>query len=158
MANFLHWSVYYAASKVLVPTSIKTTDGVRIIVDPMEVVGIDNTAELKHTILTTFAKGNPIVPHPSQEEMSKPTVFYKKLGFKSYKMFNSTAILWTIDSTDDQYEIIFHKVPEDGRGFVSDLSKTITFPISTPVETVVDKLIEIIQETHREQIAAAAAK
>ena len=152
MTNFLHWSVYYADSKVLVPTSVKTTDGVRRIVDPMEVVGVDNAAELKRVILTTIAKGNPIVSHPSQEEMSKPITFQKKLGFKNYKAFNQRAILWSLDFDDNIYEIIFSNVSKDGRGYDRDMSKTITFPQGTTVEIVIEKLIEIIQQAHHQKI------
>ncbi len=152
MANFLRWSIFYANSRVLIPTSEKTTAGVRRIIDPMQVVNVEHTDDLKRAILVTIAKGNPIVPHPSQDEMSKPVDFHKKLGFKSYKAFNHTAILWSMDLDDGIYEIGFTKIAQDGRGYDSDTSKTITFPSGTPVETVVDKLIEIIQETHRQKM------
>jgi len=149
MTNFQYWPIFYANSMVLIPTSVKTTAGVRRSIDPMQVVNVENTLELKRAILATIAKGNPIVPHPSQEEMSKPTNIHKKLGFKSYKAFNHTAIAWNLDLDDGIYEIEFTKMTEDSRGHESDTSKTITFPSGTPVETVVDRLIEIIQETHK---------
>ena len=152
MVNFLHWSVYYADSKVLIPTSVKTTDGVRRIVEPMEVVDVDDIAELKRAILATIAKGNPIVPHPSQEEMSKVGILHKKLGFRSYKTFNQKATTWHIGLSDGMYSIEFSKIAADGRGFDPDPIKEITFPTGTPIESVVDKLIEIIQETHRQKL------
>lgn len=153
------WSVYYANGKVLVPTRVETTVGVGMEIDPVDVIYVGNTAELNRAILTTIAKGNPIVPHPSQEEMSKPITFFKKLGFKSYKALNHEAITWDIRYKDDVYQIEFwQRDTKNGRGYVPDLSETITFPSNTPVESVVDKLIEIIQETHREKIAEATAK
>ena len=146
-----YWSIYYAKDLVLVPTSVKSSVGVRMTVDPMEIVHVNSRAELRHAISSIIAKGNPIVSHPSQEEMSKITI-HKKLGFNSYKEFNHTAILWAIGLMNNVYEIEFWKVPENGRGYVSDPTKTINFPAGTTTETVVDKLIDIIQETHRQKM------
>jgi len=152
MANHQYWSVFYANSKVLIPTQVETTAGVGSLEDPMEVIDVDHTDDLKRVILTTIAKGNPIVPHPSQEEMSKPINIHKKLGFKSYKAFNRNAQSLDIHYFDNIYNIFFNIVPKNGRGYNRDTSKTITFPSGTPVESVVDKLIEIIQETHRQKM------
>ncbi len=146
------WSIYYAKNHVLIPTIVETFAGVNRLVDPMDVVDVNNQTELKHSILATIDKGNPLVPHPSREEMNEPITLHKKLGFKSYKAFNHNALTWAIISIDGIYEIKFSQVPESGRGYVPDPSKTITFPSGTPIETVVDKLIEIIQETHRQKM------
>lgn len=144
-----YWSVYYANAKVLIPTEVKTTAGVFRHEDPMEVIDVDNTVELKRAILATIAKGNPIVPHPSQEKASKINI-HKKLGFKSYKMFNHSAILREIKLSDGRFSIQFWEVAKDGRGYDPDREKEIIFSVGTPVETVVNKLIEIIQQAHRE--------
>lgn len=142
------WSVYYAKNKVLVPTSVVTTAGVGMEVDPMEIVDIDNSIEIRPALLTALSKGNAIVQHPGQDEMSKVTI-HKKLGFKNFKAFNLEAKLWSILKKNEIYSIDFYKISDDGRGYNSLPDKRINFSINTPVETVVDKLIEIIQEAHK---------
>jgi hypothetical protein len=145
------WSIYSAKNKVLVPTSVETTAGVGMEVEPMEVVDIDDTDALKRALLDVITKGNPIVPHPSQDEMSKVTI-HKKLGFKSYKAFNHEANAWGVVRNDRIYSIDFYKISDDGRGYNSLPNKRMNFSIDTPVEIVVDKLIEIIQQAHHQKI------
>ena len=145
------WSTYYAKNKVLIPTNVVTIVGVGMEVEPMEIVDIDNRVGIKHALLTVIAKGNPVVPHPSQKEMSRPTDIHKKLGFKSYKAFNFEAKLWDILRKNGVYSIDFYKISDDGRGYNSLPDKRINFPINTPVESVVDKLIEIITQTYQEK-------
>jgi hypothetical protein len=123
-------------------------------VDPMLIIDVSRTEELKQAILVTIAKGNPIIPHPSQEEMSKPVTIHKKLGFKTYKAFNHEAKTWGIVLKDGIYGIDFYKISDDGRGFNSIPSQKVTFPTGNSVETVVDRLIAIIQETHRQQFTS----
>lgn len=141
------WSVYYAKNKVLIPTNVVTTAGVGKEVEPMEVIDVENISEFKRAFLAVIAKGNPIVPHPSQDEMSKITI-HKKLGFKSYKAFNHEAKVWSITQKDSSYSIDFYKISDDGRGYNSILDKRMVFSTNTSIETIVDKLIEIIQQTH----------
>ena len=77
---------------------------------------------------------------------------HKKLGFKSYKAFNQEAKTWGIVRNDRIYSIDFYKISSDGRGYNSLPDKRMNFTIDTPVETVVDKLIEIIQQAHHQKI------
>ena len=143
-----YWSAYYANSMILIPTSARTTIGVIIHIDPMVVIDINFIEKMRDAFLQIIEKGNPIISHPSQEELSKVPVFYKKLGFKSHKAFKNQSVAYEIKSINDVYSIeLWKAVFSDGSRH--DEHKTTTFPSGTPVETVVDRLIEIIQETHK---------
>lgn len=154
---YQYWLVFYANSSVLIPTQAKTTDGVGKVIEPMAVVDVQNTHGLRQVMLQVIGKGNPVIPHPSQEEMSKVGILHRKLGFKSHKTFNQKATIWHIGLGDGIYSIEFSKIATNGRGFDPDPTKEIIFPAGTPVDSVVDKLIEIIQKTHHEKLAETAA-
>lgn len=152
-----YWVVYYANAKVLVPVQAKTVAGIWRMIDPMKVIDVDKNSVLKRAIIDVIEKGNPIIPDQNRYEMLKIT-FHKRLGFKSYKAFHHGALLWEIKLNDKTFQLGFCGTESEGRGLESNQSERITFSSGTPVESVVDKLIEIIQETHREKIAEATAK
>ena len=149
--NYQSWSCYLVDGKVLIPTKGKTTEGLGIHIEPMTVVSILEQEVLKKALLETIARGNPVHSFKEVESQLKIGI-HKKVGMKSYKVFNHVAILWGIEKKDDIYSIDFSKIAIDGRGFTPDTSKPdIVFPPNTPVEKVVDRFINIITQTYQEK-------
>ncbi len=147
----LFWSFYYSHGKILVPSFNKTTAGVYMVVEPITVVDIGDRRSLKEAIVMSIERGNPIIPHPNREEMSKPNHFFKRLGFKTHKSFFNTASRWDVWLSDGIFGIQSWKDP-DGTNYRSpDTSKKITLPPNTTVESVVDKLFQMIDDEHKRQ-------
>lgn len=149
--RFLRWSVYFANGKVLVPTYAVTTVGVGAHIDPMEVVDVEDSESLFRAILSVITKGNPVIPHPSRDELSRLGKFYKKLGFGSNRAFCRSALLIDMQLAETGYSLQFWKPAIDNRGFDPDPSREIVFPAGTPIEPVIERLIKILQEAHRQE-------
>lgn len=145
-----YWDVYLVGEKVLVPTQGRTVNGLGLSIDPMVVVSILEPDVLRRTILDTIARGNPTVQDPGP---SFKTDMHKKVGMRSYKAFERASVSWDITKKGGIYSICFWKFGiEHGKGFTPDTSKPDNvFPPNTPVETVVDRLIEIIMQTYQEK-------
>ena len=126
------------------PVLAKTVAGFYQGIDPVAVIPVSQTAELRRAIAETIAQGNPVIPTPSPKEIPLPSVL-KYAGVKTWKAFERDALSWKITENNGIYQIVGQR---DGRygGTVDDPDQTITFPSGTPIDDVIDRMIAILQQ------------
>jgi hypothetical protein len=118
---------------------------------PFESVPVERSQELRQAILTTIERGNPSI---SLERVSalrdnKDNPRLKAMGVKSWHVLDrGTTGLWSITDRNGTYEIRVNQ-PMKPRGWHEDKTKRVDFPVGTPIDEVITRLIAMIQECAR---------
>lgn len=133
---------YLRQGVVYIPTEAKTDAGFYIAADPVAVVPASDRAGLRGALLETIARGNPRVPTPSYKSHTPILPKYAKV--KNWAAFERGTLTWLVDERDGRWHIIGER-RKPRVGWVEDPEQTVVVPPGTPVEDVVDRLIEILQ-------------
>jgi hypothetical protein len=125
------------------PTMGKMEEGFYRGVEPVAVVQMSNTSEVRSALQTMFSRGNPIVPMLRRSEIPPP-VLLKYAGVKRWSEFERGMKFWNIKDRDGVFQILVEaKQPE---GFwKADPKQTITLPPGTSVGEMIDRMIGILQ-------------
>ena len=91
-------------------------------VEPVAVVPVKNIEALRQALKATIARGNPTVPQPQRRDDWPPP---------------NDGVFLIAGNTRGLY------------GWVEDPEQTITFPPGTSVDSVIDRMIAILQEAAR---------
>ena len=145
----MFYACYLKKGSVLIPTLAKVRGGPHWTVEPVVVVRVTDTDALRDALREAIARGNPIIPKiPSREARSVPAAL-KRAGFKSTLAFKRDSLGWWLTEDGGVYTIegLMEKEGYHG-GKVTDPDQTETFPPGTSVETVIDRMIAILQSAH----------
>ncbi len=129
---------------VYVPTVTKLETGAYMDREPVALVPVANTDGLRHAILEVIAKGNIVVPNPTKGNWPPP-VLLKYSGAKSWSAFARGTSTWSIKEKDGDYRIVAYRTHRKGY-WEEDPDQKIEFEPGTPVESVVERMIAILQD------------
>jgi hypothetical protein len=138
----LHYC-YLRKGVVYVPTVAKTVAGFYLGVDPVAVVPVSHTADLRRALQETIARGNPRVLTPTRRNFPPP-VTLKYAGVKTLAAFERGTLTWDMEKNGKVYQIkIGRKHPEGG--WEEDPDQIITLPPGSGVDEVCDRMVAILQ-------------
>lgn len=129
---------------VYMPTMGKMGKGFYRGVEPVAVVPASNTDALHHALEATIARGNPAVSQPQRRQDWPPPVVLKYAGVKSWSAFERGLQVWDINESDGIFQIAGNI--RSPHGWVEDPDQTVNFRPGTPVDTVIDRMIAILQD------------
>lgn len=139
--------IYLRKGAVYIPTLGKMGKGFYRGVEPVAVVSTSNTEALRQALAATIARGNPDVPTLLRREWPPP-VLLKYAGVKSWSAFERGMLLWNIVEKDGIYQIAGNTKQPNGM-WKEDPEQTIKFQAGTSADSVVDRMIAILQEAAR---------
>jgi hypothetical protein len=129
---------------IYIPTLVKTEWGVYMDTDPVSIVNLE-VEDLTVIIKNMLEKGNPIIPHPSREEISrKPQPLLKAAKVSSWKKFAEGGGTYTLTQQKEGFILDFYKKDETGR-FITDVSKTQQFSNETNLQQIVQVILDDIK-------------
>jgi hypothetical protein len=147
MLSSLNFHLYLREGALFVPTTGKVDVGLYRDIEPVGVVDISNTEGVREILRATISRGNPATPHFSRGNYPQPVVL-KYAGVKTWSAFARDARSWSIQHEDCGYQFVGHGKHPKGY-WVEDPEQTIKFPPQTAVDTVIDRVIAILQESAR---------
>lgn len=139
------YKCYLRDGAVYVPT-VGRRGGAYTDIDPVTVVSVTNADGVRRALLDAIAKKNPAVP--LQKGKWPPPVVLKHAGVKTWAAFDRNSSSWNIKENDGNYRIGSYRKHPDGYR-VEDHEQEIEFQTGTTIETVVDRMIAILQEAAR---------
>ncbi len=113
-------------------------------IEPVEVVPVADSAGLRRAFLDVMARKNAAVPLIKGKW--PPPVVLKYAGVKTWSAFAKDALTWKIQDNDGVYQIAGYQERPDGY-WVEDQDQKTEFPPGTTVDTVIDRMIAILQDT-----------
>lgn len=135
--------IYLRNGIVYLPTIGKMDKGFYRGVEPVAVVPASNTEALRCALAETIARGNPKVPMLRRSEWGPP-ILLKHAGVKSWSAFEHGMSLWDIKEDALGFRIESNSKHPNGM-WQEDPERTIKFAPETSVDSVVERMIAIIQ-------------
>lgn len=136
---------YLRKGIVFLPVMKKTEAGFYICVDPVSMINVTSTTELRRAIGIALARPIPIVSTPPRD--AKLNNILEVTGLRSLSAFDRSAVCWAIKEHQGIWKIAIQRSHKEGGG--DDKSQLITFPPGTSVDEVSDRLFQVIQEKAR---------
>jgi hypothetical protein len=133
---------------VYMPTMGKMAGGFYRGVEPVEVVPARNTEALRQALKATITRGNPAVSQPQRRDDWPPPVLLKYAGVRSWSSFERGMQLWDLKQKDGVFQIAGNTKRPDGM-WLEDPEQIITFPSGASVDSVIDRMIAILQDAAR---------
>lgn len=129
---------------VYLPTMGKMGKGFYRGVEPVAVVPAKNTEALREALKATIARGNPAVSQPQRRQDWPPPVILKYARVNSWSEYERGRQVWDINESESIFQIAGNI--RGPNGWVEDRKQTINFPPGTSVDSVIDRMIAILQE------------
>ena len=136
---------YLRKGIVYLPNMKKAESGFYIGVEPVSIVSVTETNELRQAIGETLARSIPIVPTPPRDAKLNNILEVTKL--RSWSAFERDTVRWLIHEHQGNWKIAIQRSRKEGGG--DDQSQLIVFPPGTSVDEVSDRLFQVIQEKAR---------
>jgi hypothetical protein len=136
------YTCYLRKDYVYVPT-VGNRRGVYTLIEPVAVVLATNTEGLRAAFRDAVARKNIDVP-PVKGKWPPP-ILPKYAGVKSSAAFDRDASTWNIQEDEGRYKIVGYRRHPEGY-WAEDRDQTIEFPPGTLLDTVIDRMIAILQE------------
>ncbi|MGC1776661.1 MAG: hypothetical protein WBB34_01855 [Xanthobacteraceae bacterium] len=138
------YKCYLKKHSVYLPTTVNQGVAVYMDVDPVTVVPVMDTEQLRQAMQDTIPEENPFRA-PTVEDARKPPVILKYTGDKSWSAFMRGASSWSIYKKDGIFQIRPYHVHSKGYWEV-DRDQTLKFPRGTNLDEVVDRMIAVLQD------------
>src|SRR5262249_26821960 len=129
---------------VYMPTMGRMSRGFYRGVEPVAVVPAKATEALRQALKATIARGNPAVSQPQRRHDWPPPVVLKYAGVKSWSAFERGLQVWDLNESDGIFQIAGNT--RGPQGWVEDRDQAINFPLGTSVDSVIDRMIAILQD------------
>jgi hypothetical protein len=143
------FTCYLREGVVYIPTMAKReTEPVYTTIEPVSVVPLSSSEEVRRALLETIARKNVLIPTPDPKALRAPPLILKYAGVKSWSAFFRNASTWNITEDDGVYKIMYYRKHPKGY-WQPDLAREIQLPVGTTVDDVVDRMLTILQETAR---------
>lgn len=144
----MYLDIYLRKNTVYVPTMGQMGKGFYRGVEPVAVVSVIDMPALGQALKVTIARGNPSVSQPQRRQDWPPPVLLKYAKVNSWSLFERGLLFWTLTKKSDRFQISGQRKQPDGM-WRDDPKQIITFPPDAPVDSVVDRMIAILQEAAR---------
>lgn len=138
---------YLRHGTVYLPTTARRGTSVYTAIEPVSVVSVIDTEALRRAFAGTIARGNPDTPL-IKGKWPAPVVL-KYGGVSTWSAFARDASTWNIEENGGIYQIVGHRVHSKGY-WVEDPQQIIKFSPDTKVDTVIDRMIAILQKAARQ--------
>jgi hypothetical protein len=138
---------YLRRGAVYIPTVAQREGGAYTDIEPVAVVPVTNTNGLRMALLETIARKNITVPVPKGKW--PPPVLLKYAGLKTWSAFARDANVWSIDEDNGTYQIAAHRMHPKGY-WERDPNHRIEFTPGTAIDTMIDRMIAILQDAARQ--------
>ncbi len=142
------YNCYLRKGIVYVPT-IGKRGGAYVVMEPVAVVPAKSTEDLRCAFEEAIGRGNAALP--LLKDGRPPPVMLKYTKTKSWPDFVRDTLTWNIEIIDDQYQIVGHRLRPDG-GWAEDHDHKIKFPLGTAPDTVINRMIAVLQEAAEQQV------
>lgn len=139
--------LYLRKGTVYLPTMGKMDKGFYRGVEPVAVVSTSDTEGIRQALQATITRGNRLVPMLRRSEWPPP-ILLKYASVKNWSAFERDIMFWTIKEEDGTFRIAGQKKQPDG-SWRDDPEQTITFPLGSSVDNVIERMITILQDTAR---------
>ena len=116
-------------------------------IEPVGVASIDDVPAMRSALKQAMQHGNPVIPTPTREALSKPAVVLKYANLKAWWAFERIAELWTISQRDGRYRITRGRKAPD-RGWEDDPAAVENLPPACGQDEVADRLVQLLKQ-HR---------
>jgi hypothetical protein len=137
------YSIYLKNGTIYLPAMVNQGTARYMEVEPVAVIPVADTNALRRALQTTLSKQNDFVA-PSIEDARKPAVVLKYSGDKSWSAFMRGTSPWEISEKDGKFRINGHRI--HGKGWEPDPDRMIHFPVGTPLDAVIERMIVILQD------------
>jgi hypothetical protein len=138
---------YLRKGNVYVPSVAKLGPAYYMDVEPVSVVPASNTEGVGRALRSAMVQGNPDIPAPARGHHPAP-ILPKYAGVKNWSAFARGTSTWSIKERDGNYEIAGHRKNPKGY-WEEDPGQKIEFPPGTTVDTVIARMIAILQDAAR---------
>lgn len=128
----MYVSCYLRKGVVYLPTAGQVYRGYYRGIEPVAVVPVAATDELRRALRETIARGNPKVPDLPTDALPPP-VLPKYAGVKNWAAFDRGASLWALSKRDGVYSIVGYRRRRDS-GREPDPNQRVTLPPEASVE------------------------
>jgi len=129
--------------KAYISSFAETEAGFHVRIEPVYVVNI-NGEELLCALRKALAVGNPRIPTPTREELSRKGPVLRATKARSMKELAKTGAAYNIAWTDKGIEVETTRLDKQGR-WEFDPGKRRVFPSDTPLEEIVAVILEDIR-------------
>src|SRR5215469_12558126 len=96
------YKCYLRDGIVYIPT-VARHGGAYTIMEPVSVVSVTNTLNLRRSLLDAIGRGNAAVPLLTDK---RPPLLPKYAGVKSWSAFASSALTWNIKESEGVFQIV----------------------------------------------------
>jgi|SRR5580704_13952584 hypothetical protein len=138
------FQAYLRRGIVYVPTMARREGGAYTGIEPVALVPVTNAEGIRRSLSDAIARKNITVPVP-KGKWPQP-ILLKYAGVKTWSAFARDADIWTIEEKNRNYQIQGYQMHRKGY-WEPDPNQKIDFAAGTAVDTVIDRLIEILQDT-----------
>lgn len=145
----MDYHLYLRQGTLFVPTTGLVEKGLLRDIEPVAIAPISDTESVRQALRATIARGNPATPHFSGGKYPPPVVL-KYAGVKTWSAFSRGARSWNIENENSTYRIVGFRTHPKGY-WEPDPNQKIEFPLGTTIDTVIDRMIAVLQETARRQ-------
>ncbi len=143
------FTCYLRDGIVYVPTvARRKSEPIYTNIEPVAVVPLSSTEDLRRALLETIAKKNVVIPDRDPNALRAPPLLPKYAGVRSLSAFYRNASTWSITEDDGVYKILHYRKHPKGY-WQEDSAREIQFPARATVDYVVDRMIAILQEASR---------
>jgi hypothetical protein len=144
------FTCYLRDGIVYVPTMARRkSEPIYTTIEPVAVVPLSNSQDVRRALLETIARKNVIIPNPDPKALRAPPLILKYAGVKSWSVFFRNASMWSISEDDGVYKVLNYRKHPKGH-WQEDPAQEIQFPVGTTVNDVVDRMIAILQDAARQ--------
>ena len=137
--------IYVWHGKAYLPTKARFESGIFVDVDPVHVIDIDAN-DLSKAIKAVKNTGHSYLPDlkTREEFLARRDSMLAVSGARNWKQLARTGACYTIEWTEKQVRIDMSRLDKKGR-WEYDLTKTQILPPDTPVEQIVEIILEDIK-------------
>lgn len=134
---------YLRRGVVYVPTTAKRGTSVYTAIEPVAVISVADSVGLARALRDAIARKNVVIPPIKGKR--PPPVLLKYAGVQTWSAFARDASTWNIEENEGAFQIVGHKMNSKGY-WVEDAAQRIKFTSGTKVDSVIDRMIAILQE------------
>jgi hypothetical protein len=143
----MHFNLYLRKGAVFVPTTGLVSKGPYREMEPVAVVPLSTPLAVRQALRDTISRGNPPAPRYPPGGHPQPVVV-KYAGVKSWSAFARSALPWSINESDGNYQIMGYSRHPDG--WREDPNQKFNLPAGSTVDDAIDRMIAILQNAARQ--------
>lgn len=140
----MDFHLYLRKGTLFLPTTALVEKGLLRDIEPVAVLPLSNTEDIRQAFHATIARGNPATPHYPPGSHPQPVIL-KHAGLKTWSTFAREAKSWSIREANGIYWIVGYR--KDRKGYwEEDPERKTRFPPGATIDDVIGRMIAILQD------------